>query len=109
MRMINAKTKIERISEALQSRNEPGTLYQIAKLLDVVPSTVSRWHSGASAPRGRQAESLDLLYNTVVKADTGNPEAYKILAALLGGVGAGLLGLGVGGVLIAAGLGWILG
>lgn len=59
-------------------------------------------------PRGKTAEHLDLLYRTVVQAQKGNREANKILASILGGAGAGLLGLGVGGILIAAGLAWIL-
>jgi len=49
-----------------------------------------------------------LLFNTLVHARQGNPEAQKILGMVLGVAGAGLLGLGLGGVLIAAGLGWIL-
>lgn len=107
--MRSVKRKIECICEVLQSRGEPGTCYQVARLLDVSPSTVTRWVAGTATPRGRQSEALDLLYNTVVQVNRGNEEADKILGALLGGLGAGLLGLGVGGILIAAGLGWVIG
>jgi len=100
--------KVDRICRALESRDEPGTPTQVARLLGCSPSTVLRWKHGESSPRGRQADSLDLLYRTVVEADDGNADATKILGSLLGAAGAGLLGLGVGGILIAAGLGWIL-
>ena len=100
--------KLRRIYQALNARNEPGTAYQVANLLQVSPSTVLRWQKGEAAPQGKTAERLDLLYRTVVHADKGNPDANKILASILGGAGAGLLGLGVGGILIAAGLAWIL-
>lgn len=106
---MTAAEKIERICRTLEERGEPGSYHQVARLLGVAPSTVSRWAGGESTPRGKQAESLDLLYRTVVAADHGNPDAIKILGAVLGAAGAGLLGMGVGGVLIAAGLGWLLG
>jgi transcriptional regulator with XRE-family HTH domain len=106
---MHAVKKLQRISAALQDRGEPGNAAQIARLLNVSPSTVGRWLSGEVAPRGKQAESLKLLHRTVVQADDGNRDAKKILGMLLGGAGAGLLGLGLGGVLIAAGLGWVLG
>lgn len=44
----------------------------------------------------------------VVKADEGDDLAKKILTAVMGGLGAGVLGLGVGGALILAGLGWLV-
>ena len=106
---MNAKDKISAICSSLQDRGEPGTPSQIARLLHVAPSTVSRWINETAVPRGRQAEALDLLYRTVINAEQGNPDAKKILGMVLGAAGAGLLGLGLGGVLIAAGLGWILG
>lgn len=104
--------KLQRICAALRERGEPGTPYQVAKLLRVSPSTVLRWgkprRQGGSIPRGQSAQNLDLLYRTVVQAQKGNQDANKILASILGGAGAGLLGLGVGGILIAAGMAWIL-
>lgn len=106
---MTAAEKLQRIYEALQERGEPGTPYQVARLLQVSPSTVARWEKGGATPQGKTAMSLDLLYRTVVRAEKGDDDARKILTAILGAAGAGLLGLGMGGVLIAAGLGWILG
>jgi len=93
----------------LRKNGDTGTNYQIAKLLDVSASTVGRWEQGLATPRGRQAEALDLLLRTLTEVGKGNPEAKKLLGAFFGVAGASLLGLGLGGVLIAAGLGWILG
>ena len=53
-------------------------------------------------------DSLSLLYRTVVVADNGNQQARKILDALLDFSGAGLLGLGFAGILVAAGMGWLI-
>lgn len=101
--------KIGRVCEVLKQRGEAGSPYQVARLLGVSPSTVLRWAGGGVEPRRRQAEALDLLYRTVVRAEQDNQDAKRILGSLLAATGAGLLGLGLGGVLIAAGLGWILG
>ena len=106
--MIPAQRKLDRIQETLVARGESGSAYQVANLLGVSPSTVLRWQNGQAVPQGKTAERLDLLYRTIVHAEKGNPEANKILASILSGAGAGLLGLGVGGILIAAGLAWIL-
>lgn len=106
---MDTAIKLEKICQSLKARGEPGTLYQIARLLGVAPSTVTRWSKGQTNPRGKAAEALDVLYRTVVQAEKGNPEAANMLGAFLGGAGAALLGLGLGGVLIAAGLGWIIG
>jgi len=100
---------IKVIQNGLEKRGEPGSLTQIADLIGVDPSTVARWARGTSKPRGNQREALLLLYRTVAQAEKGNSEAKKILGALIGAAGAGLLGIGLGGILIAAGLGWILG
>lgn len=105
---MSPQQKLKRICQVLQTRGEPGTPYQVANLLQVSPSTVLRWAKGAAVPQGKTAERLDLLYRTIVHADKGNKDANNILASILGGAGAGLLGLGVGGILIAAGLAWIL-
>ena len=106
---MDVEEKICRISLALRKRGLPGTDSQIARLLRVSPSTVQRWRKGNAEPRGRTAEAVDVLHRTVVQADEGNEDANKILVAFLGATGAALLGFGVGGALIAAGLGWILG
>ena len=106
---MDTREKIERIRVMLRKNGDTGTNYRIARLLDVSPSTVGRWEQGLATPRGRQAEALELLFRTLSEAAKGDPEAKRILGALLGVAGASLLGLGLGGVLIAAGLGWILG
>lgn len=106
---MHPRQKLQRIYTSLRVKGHPGTAYQVAKLLQVAPSTVGRWEKGSATPQGRTAESLDLLYRTVVQAERGNADADKILGAILGGVGASLLGIGLGGILVAAGLGWLLG
>lgn len=106
---MTAEDQLRRICEGLAQRGEPGSLNQVARLLDVAPSTVSRWSSGETTPTARQQERLTLLYRTVCEAEKGNQDADQILGALLGAAGAGLLGLGMGGILIAAGLGWLMG
>ncbi len=105
---MTPQAKLNQIYAALQARGEPGTAYRVAKILQVAPSTVSRWERGLVSPQGRTAEALDLLYRTAVHAERGNEDANQIFATILTGAGAGLLGLGVGGILIAAGLAWIL-
>lgn len=103
------RDKVVRIQAALKDRGESGSLNQVGRLLNVSTSTVSRWAAeGGTKPPRKQQERLDLLYRTVCEADRGNSDADKILAALLGAAGAGLLGLGMGGILIAAGLGWLV-
>lgn len=85
----------------------------IAKILDIAPSSFSRWMNNESEPRGKQKEKVDLLYRTVCEVENGNPQAKEILHKLAAGAstgmfGAPLLGLGIPGVLFAAGLGWLL-
>ena len=105
---MKTQVKLAQIYATLEARGEPGTAYRVAKILQVAPSTVSRWERGLATPQGRTAEALNLLYRTAVQADRGNEDANQIFATIVTGVGAGLLGLGIGGILIAAGLAWIL-
>lgn len=107
MRMDIAMT-VGLICDALKERGEPGTLSQVARLLDVSPSTVTRWVAGETRPTAKQIERLELLDRTIRHAESGNPDAKRILAALLSGTGARLLGLGLTGILIAAGLAWLV-
>lgn len=100
--------KLRKIYDALEKRGKSGTAYQVAKMLNVSPSTVSRWENGESEPKGKNAEALNLLYKTIVEAEKGDDQANHILSSLLGAGAAGLLGLGLGGILIAAGLSWLL-
>lgn len=107
--MLSTPQKIERIQFALQDRGHPGTLAQIAQLLNVNPTTVWRWANGEVKPRGKQQESLEILYRSLIRAEAGDEGAQKIVGAVLGGAAAGVLGLGIAGVLIAAGMSWLIG
>ena len=85
----------------------------IAKIMDIAPSSFSRWMNNESEPRGKQKEKVDLLYRTVCEVENGNTQAKEILhkfaaAVSTGMFGAPLLSLGIPGALFAAGLGWLL-
>ena len=82
----------------------------LASLLGVAPSTVSRWRSGEVQPRGKQMTCIDLLHRTVTRAASGDEKAKDLLGRLISPafVNAGLLGLGLVGILIAIGLDWLL-
>ena len=130
MRTLVSK-KLKRIQGALKPLEIPGKPAgasvrpaHLAKLLDVAPSSLSRWMKDEVAPRGRQKERLDILYRTVLEAEAGNAEAKEMLKKLVSptpsmGVmaGAGLtassfavspIRLGLLGAIAAAGLGWLL-
>lgn len=123
--------KLKKIQEALKPLEIPGKLADapvkpahLAKLLDVAPSSLSRWMKDEVVPRGRQKERLDILYRTILEAEAGNEEAKKILNKLVSptsamgitasaGLASGLLAaspirLGLLGAIAAAGLGWLL-
>ncbi len=130
MRTLVSK-KLKRIQGALKPLEIPGKPADapvrpahLAKLLDVAPSSLSRWMKDEVAPRGRQKERLDILYRTVLEAEAGNAEAKEMLKKLVSptpsmGVmaGAGLtassfavspIRLGLLGAIASAGLGWLL-
>ena len=130
MRTLVSK-KLKRIQGALKPLEIPGKPADapvrpahLAKLLDVAPSSLSRWMKDEVVPRGRQKERLDILYRTVLEAEAGNTEAKEMLKKLVSptpsmGVmaGAGLtassfavspIRLGLLGAIAAAGLGWLL-
>ena len=123
--------KLKKIQAALKPLEIPGKPVDtpvkpahLAKLLDVAPSSLSRWMRDEVVPRGRQKERLDILYRTILEAEAGNEEAKKILKKLItptpamgivAGVGltSGLLAaspirFGLLGAIAAAGLGWLL-
>lgn len=107
---MDANQKLEKIQAVLGQQGQPGTPYQIARMLNVAPSTVLRWKSGEAKPRGKQEESLTLLYRTVVEAERGNESAATLLRKFAVPIaGAAFLGFGLPGVLMAAGFGWIVG
>lgn len=102
--------KIEVISRVLKKRGESGTPYRISQLLQVSPSTVTRWLHGQATPRGRTEEALTYLYRASLKwEEDHDDQSDQVLGAILGGAGAALLGLGPAGMLIAAGFGWLVG
>ena len=128
---IPVSKKLEKIQEALKPLEIPGKPADapvkpahLAKLLDVAPSSLSRWMKDGVVPRGRQKERLDVLYRTILEAEAGNEEAKKILKKLItptpamgivagAGLTSGLLAaspirLGLLGAIAAAGLGWLL-
>ena len=85
--MLTAARKVYGVSQALIRRGEPGTAYQIAGMLGVAPSTVTRWSAGAE-PRGKHAVALDMLHRTLVKAEAGNADGvadvlYAIVIVML--------------------------
>ena len=120
--MTNSE-RLQKIQEILKSQNIPGKPIHLAKMLDVAPSSLSRWLKGEVEPRGKQKERIDILYRIVCEVENENPTAKKILHKLVKPVGlgasvgigmAGMIGtiaplsLGIAGVLFAAGLGWLL-
>ena len=127
--------KLEKMQEALKPLEIPGKPADapvkpahLAKLLDVAPSSLSRWMKDEVVPRGRQKERLDILYRTVIEAEAGNEEAKTILKKLvsptpamglmagsisgstlgIGAVASSPIRLGLLGAIAAAGLGWLL-
>ena len=95
---------LARIQQILRVRGHQWSLSYVAKLLATNATTVWRWRTGKSVPRGKRALALEIFYRVLVKAESGDPDALKILE----GAASGVLGLGIRGVLIAAGLGWLM-
>ncbi len=132
---IPASKKLEKIQEALKPLEIPGKPadgpikpadvpvkpVHLAKLLDVAPSSLSRWMKDEVVPRGRQKERLDVLYRTILEAER-NEDAKKILKKLISpmpaiglAAGAATIGavlspirFGLLGAIAAAGLDWLL-
>ena len=127
---IPISKKLEKIQEALKPLEIPGKPADapvkpahLAKLLDVAPSSLSRWMKDEVVPRGRQKERLDILYRTVLEAER-NEDAKTILKKLVsptpamgivagaglfsGALAASPIRLGLFGAVAAAGLGWLL-
>ena len=123
--------KLKKIQEALKPLEIPGKPADapvkpahLAKLLDVAPSSLSRWMKDEVVPRGRQKERLDILYRTILEAEAGNTEAKTMLEKLVsptpamglmassmsvvGAVAASPIRLGLLGAIAVAGLGWLL-
>ena len=123
--------KLKKIQAALKPLELPGKPeatpvkpVHLAKLLDVAPSSLSRWMKDEVVPRGRQKERLDILYRTILEAEAGNTDAKAMLEKLVsptpamglmassmsvvGAVAASPIRLGLLGAIAAAGLGWLL-
>lgn len=110
---ITISERVKKIQEVLRQEGISARPIHIAKILDIAPSSFSRWMNNESEPRGKQKEKVDLLYRTVCEVENGNPQAKEILHKLAAGVSAGMFGapllsLGIAGFLFAAGLGWLL-
>ncbi|MCR4315715.1 MAG: hypothetical protein NUW37_05115 [Planctomycetes bacterium] len=107
--LMRTDDKIKSISATLSRIGESGTDYKIAQMLGVSPSTVARWRDNRARPRGKQAESLDVLYRTSKQADAGNDDAKRLLNSFVSDRSLKYLALGLAGVLIAVGLSWLVG
>lgn len=110
---ITISERVKKIQEVLRQEGISARPSHIAKILDIAPSSFSRWMNNESEPRGKQKEKVDLLYRTVCEVENGNPQAKEILHKLAAGVSTGMFGspllsLGIAGFLFAAGLGWLL-
>lgn len=105
---METKKRIERIQKSLRQMGIPARPADLAKMLDVAPSSLSRWLGGEEA-KGKQKEKIDLLYRTVIEADADNTTAKRMIAQFSRPMaGMGLLATGLLGALTAAGLGWLL-
>lgn len=110
---ITISERVKKIQAIFAQEGISARPSHIAKIMDIAPSSFSRWMNNESEPRGKQKEKVDLLYRTVCEVENGNTQAKEILHKLAAGAstgmfGAPLLGLGIPGVLFAAGLGWLL-
>lgn len=110
---ITISGRAKKIQEVLIQEGISAEPSDIAKILDVVPSSFSRWLNNESEPRGKQKEKVDLLYRIVCEVEKGNTQEREILHRLgegcpTGIFGASLLNVGKNGVLCTAGLGWFL-
>ena len=110
---ITISERVKKIQAIFAQEGISARPSHIAKIMDIAPSSFSRWMNNESEPRGKQKEKVDLLYRTVCEVENGNLQAKEILHKLASGVsvgmfGAPLLSLGITGVLFAAGLGWLI-
>lgn len=107
---MKTSIKLARIAGYLATQGESGSNAQIARLLDVRPSTIGRWYSGETSPRHAHEISLDLLFRTLERADIESGiegTAQKMVDRMLT-QSIPLLSLGYFGVLLLTGLGWLV-
>ncbi len=103
---MTPQEKVQRICEILKTLGEEGSASQLAHILAVCPTTVVRYINGTINPRSGARESIDVLYRVLQGAHEGNNQAQQILEAVLGQ--SGLIRMGLGGVLIAGGMAWLV-
>ncbi|MCR4318548.1 MAG: hypothetical protein NUW37_19570, partial [Planctomycetes bacterium] len=82
--------------------------YNVAHLLGVTPSTVSRWASNSHTPHKSHTIRIDLLLNLVTKAAGGDRSALYTLSELAYENSNSWLKLGYEGYLIASQHEWAL-
>ena len=97
---------IDNIRDLLKKRGTDSTDANISRILGVHPSTVSRWIFKQDVP-WKHRTAIEML-ERVLKRAQKDARAEKIAAALVQPAEIGLLRLGIKGILIAAGLGWII-
>ena len=108
--------QLQKIQAVLKNQNIPAKPINLAKILGVSPSSLSRWLNDEVDPREKQKERIDILYRIACEVENENPTSKKILLKLIKPLGFGMgtigavapLTLGIAGVLSAAGLGWLL-
>ena len=100
------KNTLENVFALLEKRGERSTASAVSRIMGVQPSTVSRWRKG-QRPNACQQANLAMLGRILRGAAADKPQAERIAVAILNPAGGGLLRLGIKGILIAAGLGWI--
>ena len=105
---METKKRLKRIQKFLMQSDLPARPAQLAKILGVAPSSLTRWLGGEEA-KGKQREKIDMLYRTVLEAEAENPLAMRMVAQFARPIaGVGLLATGLIGAVAAAGLGWLL-
>lgn len=103
---MTTRERIVAVRQLLAARGESGSLYRLAKIMEVSPSTVGRWYAGGSEPRQRYAAGLAYLYRALTRAAAGDSWAERIARNLI--EHPGLATGGHAGLAIAAGLGWLV-
>jgi hypothetical protein len=103
---MTTQEKVQRICEILQALGQPGSVRQLAFILNTCPSTIGRYLSGEIAPRSQETqESISFLHRILTESVNGNQQAKTVLDACIGQ--RGLVRMGLGGAVIALGMTWL--